>query len=580
MSGECSPIPKKDNLPALRRQGSKDVTIWSYAVTQEPLFRHNDSDDAIWQAVSTFRLVMTTMAGFVWIVGAGPGDARLLTLKAKECLEQADVVIYDRLLSPSVLSFTRPDAELIYAGKTPDGYKTSQGFINELLIAKAKEGKRVVRLKNGDPFVFGRGAEEAEALAQAGVPFEIVPGISSVFAVPAYAGIPLTDRRYGSSFVVGVGHGAEEDKGRKAKGGADFRQLAKADTVIALMAVGGLERIVSELLDGGKSPKTPAALIEWGATPRQKTIVSSLQDILRVAREADIQPPAVLVVGEVVRLRERIRWYERKPLFGQRILVTRAEEQAEALASKLEDLGAEAVRLPLIRIAPPDDEASLQAALDKALNGGYDWIVFTSTHGVRTFFERVRQRNADARAFASVQFAVIGPATGEALRQWGINPDVMPERYTNEGLAETFAQMLRRSDTPMPRRFLLWRAHGAREVLAKRLCDLGAKVDEVYAYRTVTNKLSPEYIAALLKDPIHIVTFTSPSTVQAFFEALGDERARQILDTAAVAVIGPVTEQACRERGISPTVVSQVHTVDGLVDALVSWAQLKGEKGK
>ncbi|MFA0759065.1 MAG: hypothetical protein PVTTEEND_001240 [Candidatus Fervidibacter sp.] len=509
--------------------------------------------------------------GFVWIVGAGPGDVRLLTLKAKEVLEQAEVVVYDRLLTPSILSLVRPEAELIYAGKTPGGAKVSQDVINALLIAKAREGKRVVRLKNGDPFIFGRGAEEAEALAEASIPFEIVPGLSSVFAVPAYAGIPLTDRRFASSFAVGVGHGAEEAEP------VNFRRLAMAETVVALMAVGELRRVVAELLEGGKDPETPAALIEWGATPRQRTLVASLHQLPEMAQEVGMQPPAVLVVGEVVRLRERIAWFERKPLFGKRILVTRAEEQAEALASKLEDLGAEAFRLPLIRIVPIEDDAPLEAALERALNGGYDWIVFTSTHGVRTFFERVQRRGKDARTFASVRFAVIGPATGDALRQWGIQPDLMPTRYTNEGLAEA---ILANVQCPIAKggrrqRFLLWRAHGAREVLAQRLREAGALVDEVYAYRTVPNELPDEYLAAVLKEPIHVVTFTSPSAVNAFFAVLGEGRACHLLATAAIACIGPVTEQAVRQRGFEPSVVSEVHTINGLVEAMVRWAQVK-----
>ncbi|GBC98900.1 Uroporphyrinogen-III C-methyltransferase [bacterium HR17] len=509
--------------------------------------------------------------GFVWIVGAGPGDARLLTLKAKECLERADVVVYDRLLTPSVMAFIRSDAELIYAGKAPGGVQPlPQSAINELLIAKAREGKKVVRLKNGDPFVFGRGAEEAEALAQAGIPFEIVPGLSSVFTVPAYAGIPLTDRRYASSFAVAAGHGAEGKP-------TPFQALAAAETVVALMAVSELPRIVAELLDGGKDPQTPAAVIEWGATPRQRTLVAPLAQLPDLARRHQVQPPAVLVVGEVVRLRERIAWYERKPLFGKRVLVTRAEEQAEALASKLEDLGAEAIRLPLIKIVPVDDEAPLNAALERALQGGYDWIVFTSTHGVRTFFERVWQRGADARVFASTKFAVIGPATGDALRQWGICWDAMPERYTNEGLSELLTTQVVSAATRPPR-FLLWRAHGAREVLAHRLRQAGAQVDEVYAYRTVPTELPPDYLAALLRDPIHIITFTSPSTVQAFFAVLGEARATQILQNAAIAVIGPVTEQAVRQRGFVPAIVSAVHTIDGLVDALTQ-SPLVREKG-
>jgi uroporphyrinogen-III synthase len=299
-----------------------------------------------------------------------------------------------------------------------------------------------------------------------------------------------------------------------------------------------------------------------------------------------MQPPAVLVVGEVVRLRERIAWFERKPLFGKRILVTRAEEQAEALASKLEDLGAEAIRLPLIRIVPTEDDAPLNAALERALNGGYDWIVFTSTHGVRTFFERVQRHGKDARAFASVRFAVIGPATGDALRQWGIQPDLMPTRYTNEGLAEAIlandqcSMTIGNDQCPMAnggraKRFLLWRAHGAREVLAQRLREAGALVDEVYAYRTVPNELPDEYLAAVLKEPIHIVTFTSPSAVNAFFAVLGEGRARHLLATAAIACIGPVTEQAVRQRGFEPSVVSEVHTINGLVEAMVRWAQVK-----
>jgi len=513
--------------------------------------------------------------GFVWIVGAGPGDVRLLTLRAKEVLEQAEVIVYDRLLTPSILSLVRPEAELIYAGKNPGGAKVAQDAINALLIAKAREGKKVVRLKNGDPFIFGRGAEEAEALAAAGIPFEIVPGISSVFAVPAYAGIPLTDRRYASSFAVGVGHGTEEGAS------ANVRQLAKAETVVLLMAVGELRRVVAELLEGGKDPETPAALIEWGTTPRQRTLVAPLKQLPEKAQEMGAQPPAVLVVGEVVHLRERIAWFERKPLFGKRLLVTRAEEQAEALASQLEELGAEAGRLPLIRIVPADDEAPLEAALMRALNGGYDWIVFTSTHGVRTFFERVQRHGKDARAFASVRFAVIGPATGEALRQWGIQPDLMPTNYTNEGLAEALQSVLEKVGAPnqceggRAKRFLLWRAHGAREVLAKRLREVGAWVDEVHAYRTVPNELPEEYLRAVLKEPIHVVTFTSPSAVNAFFAVLGEERARHLLTTAAIACIGPVTEQAIRQRGFEPSVVSEVHTVKGLVEAITDWARAK-----
>jgi len=265
-----------------------------------------------------------------------------------------------------------------------------------------------------------------------------------------------------------------------------------------------------------------------------------------------------------------------KPLLGKRVLVTRAEEQAEALASKLEELGAETVKLPLIRIEPPEDEIPLQKAIDKVLAQGYDWVVFTSVHGVRTFFERIRQRNVEPKVISSLKFAVIGPATGRELEKFGFQPTAMPERYTNEGLAEMFGQMLRKSEQNRPIRFLLWRAQGAREVLAKRLRELGAIVDEVHAYRTVPNPLPEEQTYEIFKDPVHIVTFTSPSTVRAFFEIFGSERARRILDNAAVAVIGPITEQACMDFGFVPEIVAEVHTIDGLVSAIVSWLEGKG----
>lgn len=261
------------------------------------------------------------------------------------------------------------------------------------------------------------------------------------------------------------------------------------------------------------------------------------------------------------------------PLLGKRVLVTRAEEQAEALASKLEDLGAETVRLPLIRIEPPDDESPLQAAIDKVLTGGYDWVVFTSVHGVRTFFERVRKQNVAPESLRPTKFAVIGPATGKALEGFGIKPDAMPEQYTNEGLAEMFERLLKESKTVSPVRFLLWRAFGAREVLGKRLRELGAIVEEVHAYRTVANKLSDKQLKPLSPERIDIVTFTSPSTVRAFFEVLGSERAREILSNAKIAAIGPVTGQACKEFGFEPQIVAEVHTVDGLVDAIVSWVK-------
>ncbi|MCS7224165.1 MAG: uroporphyrinogen-III C-methyltransferase [Armatimonadetes bacterium] len=519
------------------------------------------------------------MKGKVWIVGAGPGDPGLLTVKGAACLRQADVVIYDRLTSPGVLSLAPATAELIDVGKTPGGAGPEQSAINALLISKATEGKKVVRLKNGDPFVFGRGGEEAEALAAAGVPFEIVPGISSAFAVPAYAGIPLTDRRFASSFAVAVGHTAFGKDGWE--GTVDFRSLAGADTVVALMAASELTRIGRELIGAGVRADTPAAVIERGATPRQKTIVTNLDRIASGALEGSVRPPVVLVVGWVVSLRDRIAWYENLPLFGLRILVTRAEEQQEALAAKVEELGAEAVRLPLIEIQPSDQPEYLLTVVQEAVSGHYQWIVFTSTHGVRTFFEFVRKVGADARSFTGTQFAVIGPATRDRLQDYGVTADEMPSTYTTDGLVSLFRELKEKGRLGGEGvRILLWRAHGARDVLPASLKEMGCLVKEVSAYRTVTSRPSPGYLHGILREPIDVITFTSPSTVRGFFEVFGDEEARRWLQQSAVAVIGPITAGALREKGREPDIISEVHTIDGLVERLIDWASEGKREGQ
>ena len=437
--------------------------------------------------------------GFVWLVGAGPGDASLLTLRAKDCLKRADVVIYDRLVAPSVLSFARPDAELIYAGKEPGGEKTSQAWINETMIAKAKEGKKVVRLKNGDPFVFGRGAEEAEALADAGVPFEIVHGVSSAFAVPAYAGIPLTDRRFASSFAVGVGKSAED-----GNDSVDFRNLAQADTVVALMAVGELEKVVAQLMEGGKSPETLAALIEWGATPKQRVTIAQLKDLPSVAHSRSVQPPAVLVVGEVVKFRDKLAWYERKPLFGKRVLLPCFDAENE-LASDLEELGAEVVRLPVAKSVGSKKLKRRGAQLGSKFNGNGD---------------------------------------GE--------------------LREVFLESGKRW-----RKFSLLVSNGNGKEFATRLSKWGAKVKEATAF--VPRPLPESFLKAVLKEPIHIVAFTSPALVRAFFEAVGHEWAEKIIESAQVATTNAQTARFCRQIGIEPSFALKAHTFEGLSIVATRW---------
>lgn len=499
-------------------------------------------------------------AGFVWIVGAGPGDARLLTLKAKHCLEQADVVIYDRLISPSILSLARPDAEFIYAGKTPKGAKIPQDWINKTMIDKAKEGKKVVRLKNGDPFVFGRGAEEAEALYNAGVPFEIVPGVTSVVAVPAYAGIPLTDRRFASSFAVLVGKRAE---GENLKRSADFQKLAQADTVIALMAVEELEEVTTQVMKGGKSPDTPAAIIEWGTTPRQKVIVSTLKNLSRNARTHNIQPPAVLVIGEVVKFRERLAWYEHKPLFGKRILVTHSQE-TEQLTNSLEDLGAEVVRLPVIRFELNDDGTSPQRAISKTLKGCYEWIVFNSSFGVRTFFESVYRQGFDVRTFPSVKFAAIGFNAKEALKQRGIHPDIVFECHSDEESTDAFVlELAKRSGK---NRLLIWDGDGEGELL-KRLSRFRT-VDRVCAYQAVPNRLSESFLDALFREPMPIVILTSFMATKAFFEVMGAEKARRILENAEMVITLEGAEQILQQHSLKPTVTLPSCDTESILRAL------------
>ncbi len=443
--------------------------------------------------------------GFVWLVGAGPGDASLLTLKARECLKRADVVIYDRLVAPSILSFARPDAELIYAGKEPNGEKTSQAWINETMIAKAREGKKVVRLKNGDPFVFGRGAEEAEALADAGIPFEIVPGVSSAFAVPAYAGIPLTDRRFASSFAIGVGKSADE-----GNNSVDFCKLAKADTVVALMAVGELERVIAQLVEGGKSPETPAALIEWGATPKQKVAIAQLKDLPSVARSENIRPPAVLVVGEVVKFREKLAWYERKPLFGKRVLLPCFDTESE-LASDLEELGAEVVRLPVAKTVRQKNKVRLQKAIDKTLAG--------------IFLENVQTATASFGHMSRHGF-------GLGATMFGGNGDGEQK-------------------SPPPK----WNGEGSGLAAGLRLI-----VEEIGVSNLAPRRLPESFLKAVLKEPIHIVAFASPSLVRAFFEAVGHERAEKILESAQIVVAGARAAKFCKQIGLEPSFVLKPHT--------------------
>ena len=498
------------------------------------------------------------LSGFVSLIGAGPGDPGLLTLRGAEALASADVVIYDYLANPALLAHAPDGAERIYVGKKAGCHTLSQDEINALLVERGLAGQRVARLKGGDPFVFGRGGEEALALVEAGVPFEVVPGVTSAVAAPAYAGIPVTHRGLASSFAVVTGH---EDP-TKDESAVDWSRLATGvDTLVFLMGVGNLPRIVEQLVAHGRPADTPAALVRWGTMPGQQAVSGTLADIAARVEAAGLRPPAVTIVGSVAGLREQLRWFEERPLFGQRILVTRTRQQASALSTRLRALGAEAIELPTIHIAPPGDWAPLDRAI--AGLGNYDWIVFTSVNGVSAFWERLDRAGLDARALHVVRVAAIGPATAAGLQARGLRADYVPGEYVAEAVAAGLGDV-------RGLRVLLPRADIARPALAGLLRGGGAEVDEVTAYCT----LQPESGAGELRDllaGVTVATFTSSSTVRnlaAMARVAGLDLPRA-LARATIACIGPITAGTARDLGLSVHIVAEEYTIDGLVEALI-----------
>lgn len=498
------------------------------------------------------------MKGMVYMVGAGPGDPGLITVKGLECLRRAQVVVYDRLINASLLKEAPPDAEFVFAGKAPGKKALSQEEINLLLVARGKEGKVVCRLKGGDPFVFGRGGEEAEALAAAGVPFEVVPGVTSAIAVPAYAGIPVTHRGLSSSFAVVTGH----EEASKAESTTPWEALAEMESLVFLMGMENLEQITQQLLRHGSSPQKPVALIRWGSFPQQETLVGRLGDIAAKAREAGFESPAVIVMGEVVALRQKLRWFDNKPLFGLRVLVTRTREQAGQLSSLLAEQGAQPLELPLIRIEPPADASALDAALDRL--GDFDWIVFTSANGVKVLWERLTGLGKDARALGGAKLCAIGPATARELEQHGLRADFVPEEYIAEAILEGIGPI-------KGKRILLPCAAEAREVLAEGLRLRGALVEEVATYRTLPTEATG--LKEMLKG-VDMVTFTSSSTVRSFCQALGEEAA-SLMGGIKVACIGPVTARTAEELGLNVDIMAQEHTIPGLVRAILEYRRGK-----
>jgi uroporphyrinogen III methyltransferase/synthase len=502
------------------------------------------------------------MSGFVSLVGAGPGDPGLLTIKGMQRLQQADVVIYDYLANPELLQYCRADADQIYVGKRAGQHTLSQEEINTLLIEHGRAGKRVVRLKGGDPYIFGRGGEEAEILEQAGIGWEVVPGITAGVAAPAYAGIPVTHRELASSVAFITGH---EDP-TKSETAINWNTLATAiDTLVFYMGVGNLPEIAQRLIENGRLPDTLVAVIRWGTKPEQEVVTGTLVNIAENVVEAGLKPPAITVVGDVVKLRERLRWFDKRPLWGKRIVVTRAREQASALSEHLRDAGAEPVEYPVIAFAPPDDWSQLDRALSNL--DIYDWVIFTSANGVRFVIERMKELHLDVAQLARCRLGAIGPATAAELDRVGLQAQFVPTEFVAEAVVEQIGDV-------RGQRILLPRADIARETLVDGLTARGATVDNVVAYRTVLGEAKANVVQMLRDKQIDAVTFTSSSTVKNFFARLEQsgiaaDEARSLLESVAVAAIGPITARTAREFGLNVTIEADRYTIDGLVSAMV-----------
>lgn len=496
--------------------------------------------------------------GIVWLVGAGPGDPDLISVKGLRLIQSADIIVYDRLVNKRLLDHARQDAEMVDVGKIPGKRINRQEDINGLLIERGRAGKKVVRLKGGDPFVFGRGGEEAEALVEAGVSFEIVPGITSAIAAPSHAGIPLTHRRLASSFTVVTG---SEDP-TKPDTSVDWEVLAKSgDTIVVLMGQSNLRSVADALTKYGRHPETPVALVQWGTEPYQRTLVSTLSDVADRAAITGIGAPAVTVVGDVVRLRETIRWFDSRPLFGKRVLVTRTRTQASALSDTLTQRGAQPLELPTIEIRPMDDYAKLDAALKNAIV--YDWMIFSSANAVDAVFDRLNALQLDSRVLHSLKVATIGPATRRRLLSHGIIADFMPASFVAEAAVSELGYLGMDG-----KRVLLPQAQIARDALRQGLVELGASVESIPVYRTVTPENTADRLRDILADGIDIATFTSSSTASNLVELL--EGNTSALKNATIACIGPITAERAAELGLSADIVATEHTIAGLIEAVES----------
>lgn len=508
------------------------------------------------------------MTGKVYLVGAGPGDARLITIKGKECIEKADAIVYDRLASPRFLQWVKPGAKKVYVGKLPDRHTMKQEEINQLLVDLALEGKTVVRLKGGDPTIFGRVGEEAELLYRNGIQFEIVPGITSSISVPAYAGIPVTHRDLASSLSIITGHESPDKLDRMIQ----WDKVTNATgTLIFMMGVAKIGYISRQLIAHGRSPETPVALVRWGTRAEQDTITGTLADIEGIVEAAGFKPPAVIVVGDVVLQREHLKWAERLPLFGKRILVTRARSQASTLVSRIEELGGEPYEFPVIETVMPTS-AQILEQIHQAFErlNQYDWVFFTSVNGVDFFFRHLNEIGKDIRSLAGARIVAVGPATASALRERGIAPEVLKEHYQAEGFVEALGSELKAGQ-----QVLLPRGDLGRNWLPKELTRMGLHVTDVKTYETIPCGEDDDELFKLFEEGgIHAVTFTSSSTVTNLIRALdrmGGAPLLERLRQCTIACIGPLTADTAVEAGLNVSLMAQEATIESLIEALCEW---------
>jgi len=497
--------------------------------------------------------------GKVILIGGGPGDPDLLTIRGKECIEKADVIVYDYLVSEKLLKYAREDALVIYVGKKGGEHTLPQDKINDLIADKAKEGKVVARLKGGDPFIFGRGGEEAEILADHGIPFEIIPGVTAAISVPAYAGIPLTHRDFTSTVAFITGH---EDPAKRRSNIAWDKISTGAGTLVFLMGIKNLHNIVENLINNGRPPETPVAIVRWGTTNNQETVVGRLSNIIDLAKERKVAPPAIIIIGDVVMLREKLNWFENRPLLGKKIIVTRARAQASDFSTLLEGYGAIPIQFPTIETIPPESWDGLDSAIEGL--AGYDWIIFTSVNGVRSFLERLRVKGKDVRDLKGVRICTIGPKTAAEIERLGIGIDFVPPEYRAEAVVEGLKEMGIKG-----KRALLPRAADARNVLPDELKEMGVELEVVEVYRTVSPSEKTNVIRRLMKDgEIDVITFTSSSTVNNFVGMFDKKDIPKLINGVVIASIGPVTAKTADDLGLKSVIVPKDYTMEALAEAI------------